>query len=189
MKILMCAIAAVFAGSTAIAAPKKAPEAAQSKPAALSFDPIASFQSVVKRGSEPKEWTDVFQNPKTGKWTKRYYFLGEVKYDVKKTDSLVSPIVGLVSFPVKAKFSPQFETEDEASNSTGAYIPLSLSYSVEGQYSANNSAWKLDQFRYKDTAPDSALRGKEYSMDEAKLMDQRNATISSALLRFLPASE
>jgi len=186
MKILICAIAAIFAGSTAIAAPKKAPEATQAKSATPAFDPVASFQSVVSRGSESKEWTHIYQNPKTGKWTKRYYFLGEVNYDVKKTDSLVSPIVGLVSFPIKIQFSPQFETEEEATNSNGMYIPLSMSYSVEGQYSVSNSAWKLDQFRYKDTGPDSMLRGSRYTMDEARLKAERNATISVALLRFLP---
>lgn len=189
MKIWICAIVAVFANTTAIAAQKKVPEVTQTKPAAAPFDPVASFQSVVNRGSESKEWTTVHLNPTSGKWTKRYYFLGEVKYDVKKTDSLVSPIIGLVSFPVKVKFSPQFETEDEATKSAGEYIPLSLSYSIEGRYSVSNSAWKLDQFRYKDTGPASPLRGSENTMDEAKLKTERNATISSALLRFLPDSD
>lgn len=172
--------------SVAFAAPKKQPAAKPSQVMVQAFDPVTSFQAVVTRGTEQKEWIVVRQSSKNGKWAKRYYYLGDVKYDVKKTDSLVAPVVGLLSFPVKVRFSPQFDTEDEASTSIGVFVPLSLSYSIEGRYSISQSAWKLDQFRYQDTDPESPLRGREYSMDEARLMAESQAIISSVLLRFLP---
>jgi hypothetical protein len=121
-----------------------ASSASRPQPAA---DPVADFKSIVSSAADPKEWSTVFQHSKTGKWAKQYYFLGQVKFDVKKTDSLLNPVIGIVNFPLEVSQSEFFDARQEAEQST-ALSKLRMTYYLTGKYLFDGGTWHIDQFSY-----------------------------------------
>ena len=64
-------------------------------------NPLAEFETIVKRSqaSVPKEgYVEFAQSSKTKYWGRMVWTIEGVRYDVRKTDSLVTPLVGIVSF-------------------------------------------------------------------------------------------
>lgn len=63
-------------------------------------EPLAHFKELVKQCStafDAQLPSEVFLNPKTGKWVKRLNGRAQLSYDVKRTDSLVSPYSAHIS--------------------------------------------------------------------------------------------
>lgn len=150
---LLCALAVV---SAVAAPPKKATAAgAPASQAAVAADPVSDFKALVASASEPKEWTGVHQNSRTQKWSKQQFTAGEIKYDIKKTDSLISPVKGLVSFPVTMRMSEYFDTKEDAEAAPVAPTRRLTSY-LTGEYDLIDGAWRLDKFSYYSAFGDAA---------------------------------
>ena len=63
-------------------------------------DPLADFKALVKQCStafENQPAAEVLFNEKIGKWVKRMNGRAQIAYDVKKTDSLVSPLTAYLT--------------------------------------------------------------------------------------------
>jgi len=105
---------------------------------------------------------------------------GDVRYDVKKTDSLVNPLIGIVSFPVAISVSPTADTEQEALEST-APPQRNSTYDVDITYQIVNDRWVMHEIKYKGTDRDNPLRGTVYTMDAEKFVREKNSTITLAL--------
>jgi hypothetical protein len=147
MKRTAIAILCILVSASLSAAPGKKPPPATANSQLTASDPVVDFKALVVTASEPKEWIKVRQHSKTRKWSKQYYTLGQVKFDVKKTDSLVSPAVGLVNFPIEVKRSEFFDTEQEAAQST-SLSDQRMTFYYSGKYLLNDGAWQTDQFSY-----------------------------------------
>lgn len=123
----------------------------------LDADPVASFKSLVSFASEPTKWTRVFFHDGKKKWVKHYISLGSVKFDVKKTDSLISPAMGVVAFTIDVVSSEFFDTEQDAAQ-TATVSDLKVTYFYQGRYIYADKSWQTDQFSYriaiKDAPPD-----------------------------------
>lgn len=86
---------------------------------ALSFcaraqEPLQSFRAIVEQCNsafKTEEKTTVRFNPRTGQWSKLMVIPGEVVYDVRKTDSLVSPFTAVMNI---GYFHVVFTSADEA---------------------------------------------------------------------------
>lgn len=160
--------------------------AAQKQPAThtAKFDPVPAFQSLVADASEPKQWSRLFQNPRTSKWVKQSFLLQDVKYDVKKTDSLVSPIVGTVKFTVAIRITTPVDTEAEAETNTSmaALLPV---YEFNGTYTPAEKGWALQEFKYKSMDVGSPLRGQEFTAAPSLIQTQKDTAVGAVLQRWL----
>lgn len=146
-------IIAVFcfvALSPAIADPIKAGAAV----ASMKFDAVKSFHDFVSSASEPKEWATIRQNARTQKWFKARFTTSDVKYDVRKTDSLVTPITGIVSFLLSVRQSDAFESKDDAERALVSSA-RGLDFRIEGKYHVVDDDWRVSELRTIDIGPGS----------------------------------
>jgi hypothetical protein len=161
--------------SSAHTAPLKvlAPLAANVATPKPSLDPVAEFELIVSSASDPRQWSKVFRHSKNGKWAKQYYSLGQVKFDVWRTDSLVSPAMGLVNFPIEVTQSEFLDTQAEAEQSS-SLSKLKVTYFMTGKYLLDDGAWHVDRFSYYaavgDRAPDptTVSEGRQDLLDGLK---------------------
>lgn len=133
--------------ASASGAPVNKPSVPVSPKIQAEIDPVAQFKLIIATASEPKEWSHVFLHPKFGKWAKQYIVISNVKYDVKKTDSLVTPVMGVVSFSIGITQSEFFDNKQEAEEST-TLSKLRVTQFMTGKYLFEDSAWRVEQFRY-----------------------------------------
>lgn len=110
-------------------------------------DPVSQFKKIVSSSSQPEQWTKVYLHTISGKWAKQYFVISNVKYDVKKTDSLVTPVMGIVNFTVAITQSDFFTSKEEAEEST-ALSKLKMTEFVTGKYLFEDGNWRVDQFSY-----------------------------------------
>jgi hypothetical protein len=182
MKRIILALVSSLILTGAFAAPKKAPPGsppAAPIAAAPAADPVADFKRLVASASEPKEWSQVRQHSKTGKWSKQYYSVGQVKFDVKKTDSLVSPAMGIVAFPVEVRQSEFFDTEQEAQGST-ALSKLRMTFFYSGKYLLDGANWQVDRFSYNASFGDNPPDPTTATLPREKLIADRDAGTGEA---------
>lgn len=173
MKRIIAAATATLIATSAISAPLKSPSKAQ--------DPVASFKALVAKAGEQKEWSRVYQNSHSQKWAKQYFTIGEVRYDVRKTESMLNPMIGEVSFPVVIEQSPLFASIEEAEQSTNREPTFTMPYQVEMTYHVNGGVWGFHEMRYQTADRTSPLRGTKFTMDRAKLDSQKSKAIGSAV--------
>lgn len=176
--VLLCALAA----TSVVAAPHKKPAiSATAGSPSKAGDPITDFKALVATGSEQKMWTRVRQNNKTKKWSKNYYALGEVKFDIKKTDSLLSPAMGLVSFPITITQSELFDNEQDAAQSTSmSTLRITLYYS--GKYLFKDSAWEVDEFSFNAAVGNNPPDPTTVTLNRDQLLRAREAETGEAAL-------
>ena len=111
-------------------------------------EPLTDFKALVKQCStayESKPTSEVVLIERTGRWVKRMYGRAQIAYDVKKTDSLVSPFTAYLTV---AQVITGKDAQDEASANN-----LSLSFDDAGtvistttanfRYSGDNGRWVL----------------------------------------------
>ncbi len=94
-------------------------------------DPAADFEGFVHRvANETTQAAPVYLNKYKNLWAKRRFSIADLKYDVKKTDSLLNPIVGIVEFKLHADQSGFYATEVEAMGATdlGTFPPSITRY-------------------------------------------------------------
>lgn len=143
-------------------------QSTKSAPAKPAFDAPQSFQAIVAQASDTKLGTHVFLNTQS-KWIKQFFYVGEVRYDVKKTDSLITPIVGMVSFPVEMKAAGPFDSREEAESAITPTRSVSQ-YAVDGTYHVRENAWRLSEFKYRDSDASSPLAGSQFTATPEKLV-------------------
>jgi len=170
---------ALCISSAAYSAPAK-----QAPPQKL--EPVKAFQELVATASEPKEWTRVYLNSKTQKWAKQYYSMSAVTYDVKKTDSLVTPVIGLTQFKISVRQSDLFDSQEDANATDSVSANPGLQYRVAGTYHLTETAWRLDNFEYENTQriPGIGTLG-SLTMTRERALIEANSALGSALQRWV----
>lgn len=83
-----------------------------------SSDPAASFIAFVNSAQKITKESSVLYLEHKGAWRKVYWSIRDVKYDVKKTDSLINPVIGSVSFVMSGVGSAFYASEGEAKASS-----------------------------------------------------------------------
>ncbi|MDN4057147.1 hypothetical protein QPK31_02805 [Massilia sp. YIM B02769] len=177
MKRLLFSIALAALVSPAVSGPAKS---VKQPTVTQQFDPVKSFQQLVAAASATKTWSRSFQLPTTQKWVRQNAVAGDVRYDVKKTDSLVNPLIGIVSFPVVISVSPVADTEQEALEST-APPQRNSTYDVDITYQIVSDRWVMHEIKYKGTDRENPLRGTVFTMDAEKFAKDKNSTLALAL--------
>lgn len=143
------------------------------------IEPVAAFQKIVADAGAQKTADTVGFNGR--KWIKQFFRVGDITYDIRKTDSLVNPVVGIVSFPVEIKVAGQFETKEDAEAATQPSMPGVTTYMVAGTYYIQDNAWKLRDFEYRDTDRSSFLYGVQFKQSAAQLGDGSKSDIYPVL--------
>lgn len=78
-------------------------------------DAVAAFDRLIQHAvAGTDKSTEVYLVPVNQMWARRYMRIEDVKFDVKRTDSLIAPIVGIVSFKQITEVSPTFPSKAEA---------------------------------------------------------------------------
>lgn len=127
---------------------------------AQSSEPIASFKRLVERASSEKD--AVFVGRIGSAWVKHHDRISDVKYDVRKTDSLINPMVGISSFNIWARTTSGYTSEIDAENSP---MPGGRPDLVECQftYHFEKGRWKTARF-----SCESILNGSRYTAADLK---------------------
>lgn len=77
-------------------------------------DSVKSFEKFLDGAAESTNAaTRVFLNGSKG-WTKQRYLVSDVKFDVRKTDSLVTPVVGIATFQLLIEFNGFHPSREQA---------------------------------------------------------------------------
>ena len=120
---------------------------------------LGAFGRLIEAATTATERHDrPYFNQSHSKWSKRRFEIRDVKYDVRKTDSLVTSIVGSVSFELTTTQTPLFQTREEAQRSS-AFDPNSQnSFRVNLNFAHRTGIWSLVNGRYTTPAlPETAL--------------------------------
>ena len=113
-------------------------------------DPLKSFQTIasqcVSALASPRA-PKIYSSPTSGKWNKLVFGPNEVKFDVRKSDSLVSPYTGWISITYEDAVL-QRDTRQEAeatvvSNSTVSVLGTLQRYHIA--YAYQDSKWQLQK--------------------------------------------
>lgn len=131
---LAVSLAAIALTSVAFAQKSKKAEVEQ-------IDPLKDFELIVARcvtSNKKLENERVAYNERTKKWGKQVNSTAKITYDVKRTDSLVSPFSGRIDI-VSITFLESAETEDAAKakpispeNSTARESTFNMNYAMQG---------------------------------------------------------
>lgn len=106
---------------------------------------VTEFERFIKRAKAQTEALKHVHYDETFKsWSRSAYTVRNVHYDVVKTDSLIAPLAGKVSFWLLASYS-SYPTREEAAAAKINPPPLSDSPSevVEFTFAYRNGAWEL----------------------------------------------
>lgn len=147
---------------------------------------VDAFKAMVSTASKATMHTEVFFNENAKGWTKSYLQISDIKYDVKKTDSAINPLIGVVSFTATTKISPSYPSQGEAEKSTdfrkeGLSREFSVTYQLDGR------KWKAVKVKYDSTVlgmspPARPMRGMEYKPKPKNEMSQ----LDKVLAKWLP---
>lgn len=171
-----------LAGSAVAQSPKKpsAQAAVQQAPATpVAPDPVQEFEKLVKQCQAifEKQFTPAIAvrfNPTVSSWVRSVRAF-EVRYDVKKTDSLVTPVIGQLStLQITTSQSASDEQAAQALDFTIASSPRHVRQRYEATFVWRDQAW-----RFKDGTSTTDFRNEAGSyhntlkspIDEAKGWD------------------
>lgn len=106
-------------------------------------DPIQSFEKLIASATAKTiSARDVYFNNIKKLWAKRQFRVSETKYDVRKSSSMVTPIIGVVSFHLEVLQTELVPTETEAKKLnkflSDEYTP---SFDINLRYSLISARW------------------------------------------------
>ncbi len=107
-------------------------------------DPLTSFKEVAAKTREAVDGqTSVWFNSSSNDWKKFHLSVNKFAYDVTRTDSLVSPYMGVITFrlPTALIAEGRNKSQVESSNSQGE--PSSVAYDWRVTYSYQGDRWTL----------------------------------------------
>jgi hypothetical protein len=113
------------------------------KPArSTTADPVDSFKTLIERGrSRVDQQTGVLSEGKPPtEYRKWRYTISQLKYDVRKTESLVSPIIGIAVVDLLIDFSAPITSKEDAERATN-YSHVQSVYRLTLNYYYSNNKW------------------------------------------------
>lgn len=127
----------------------KTSTAQQDDPSApATVDPVASMKALIDAHEKAvAQAVPVVYSDDHKKWTKLRMRMENIEFDVKKSDSLVSPFVGEVSFDASLQHTDFFDTEEEAATSaTFSHVPEPTLCRV--MYAFQDGKWETKKRTY-----------------------------------------
>ena len=151
-------------------------------------DPVAKFEKLMLEAKiATNTSTPVYLNRNCQKWAKRRFSGTDIKYDVKKTDSLANPIIGLVTFQLVIEQTDLYPTKEEAeASSTFKEIPILFRISLT--YSYKDNTWSFLKGSDENESLSGWLKGEIffYDLSEEGIRDEPTAIPNVAILYWLP---
>lgn len=140
-------------------------------------NPVESFSSFLQKNSKSAEAaSEIYLNPYNNKWAKRKHVIQKVKYDVKKTDSLVNPIIGSAEIVFSSMQTDLFETKEEAQKSYSFQDPIVFSANLN--FNLEKGSWRMVNGTYY-SLPDAH----QLSISPEEIVSELD-TIPAAILKF-----
>lgn len=136
--------------------------------AAPAKDPAGDFEKfVLAANSEVDGSESVYFDKTISKWFKCYVRLVDLRYDVKKTDSLLTPMWGIVRFLARFSISQPFDSEQEAL--AGSVTPWLRrpEYRIELNYGFKDGRWSL---RNGTSAIEGSVVDRGQELSEARIL-------------------
>jgi len=116
---------------------------------ATAGDPVAEFEELVRVGRERTiSSAPVSQNTNLGGWVKRRFEIVDGKYDVQRTDSLVSPVLGVTGFMLRAEQTPPYPTRAQAEAANAMEPGAVTVYYITLRYTYRDSRWHFKDGEY-----------------------------------------
>lgn len=140
-----CALLVLFLASCG----KGTPSADKSKAAAKSDDPVATFQVKVAQCSVAFEAQRETVTKGQQAWIRSRVEPGPVKYDVRKTDSLVNPVIAVLNVEYNEVVAT--ESSEAAVRALPASAGLVSSYEWSVTYALEAGEWKPSKARVKSS--------------------------------------
>jgi hypothetical protein len=109
--------------------------------AVFADDLVPQFEALVKRGSQlpPEAISRVTFVEKSNSWIRTTTAIQNVKYDVRKTDSLVNPTIGIVSFQLIRRGTGLVASKEAAE--AAEFNPRLITHDAELRYSYRGGRW------------------------------------------------
>ena len=128
-------------------------------------DPVAALKAVIRRMETEgtKERVTNFLAP--NKWVKRKAVARDVKFDVRKTDSLLVPYAADVTWVSAAYLSPEVPTKEEAEKAKLPATPFAPKFRHWAKLSWRDGVWVPD---------DLGWRSGNLAVTHSTLTDKRN---------------
>lgn len=111
--------------------------------------PAIAFEKMVSTSHNSMSSDQPVLNVNNGQaWVKRRHAVSNVTYDVKKTDSLLNPIIGFVSFSIRIDESALTNNKEDALQIT-RFNESRFQYDASLNYSYIDGIWKFKNSRVK----------------------------------------
>lgn len=140
-------------------------------------NPVESFSKFLQKNTKSTNGSiEVYLNGYTNKWAKRMYVVQNIKYDVKKTDSLVNPIIGNAEIILASMQTDLFETKEDAQTNFTFHPPTI--FSVNLNFNIEKGSWRMVNGTYLNL-PDTH----QFSTSPEEIASEPD-TIPAAILKF-----
>lgn len=148
-------------------------------------DPVESFEKLILDAQNATNTsTPVYFNDYAQAWAKKRFSVAEITYDVKATDSLISPIVGVISFQLVTEQTDLYSTKSEAESTTAFDPKFESPYFLTLTYAYRNDAWTYSNGEYENLL--GFLKGQKFDVSAQSLRDAPKDAISSTIILWLP---
>lgn len=147
---------------------------------------VSSFKAMIETASKQVHFTDVFFNTHHNGWSRSYVEIRDVRYDVKKTDSAINPLVGHVNLVALNKASKVYSSKDEAERSTDTQ-PVTMAQDYSITYKLVGGKWKADRAMYETSIVGRSVPGALKHVLEYKPKPRKDmGALDRALEKWLP---
>ena len=154
---LICSVSVLFTVS-GCSGDATSPEAKVDAASPEAPDPVKALEEIVKSFDEKRAWVrfregspDVDIKPS---WVYRQITNTSVSYDVKKTESLVSPIIGAITIRQTIHYESDFSTAEQAAQCKKSDSNLEIK---TGNYVWQDGKWELGSLEQQKVYADGTL--------------------------------
>ena len=152
---------------------------------ALADDLVGRFEVLLSTAKNvTNAATPVYFNQHMQAWAKRRFLVADIKFDVKKTDSLVNPVVGLATFNLVTEQTDLYQTKEEAVAANVFQTKFSTPYRISLKYSYKNDKWFFSKGIYESI--NSPAEKKIFELSEEDIKNEPTSTPAAALIYWLP---
>lgn len=145
---------------------------------AQTLDPVPIFESLINEAARvTNSTTPTYLNSTRQLWAKRRYKITDVKYDVRKTDSLLTPVVGLAAFTLELNQTALVGTREEAEALSVFIVDKALKYKIALTYSFKESRWQFKDGEFQGTYPGAG----KYPITQEEFLNEPNALFTALL--------
>lgn len=142
---------------------------------------VDGFRTLVQSRVEATESSsEPYFNEHHQKWAKRRFRVADLKFDVRKTDSLVSPLLATAKFTVSSA-QTQLLPDKEAARASIEYDSKPNLFKIELIYAYQNGEWRMTGGRY--AVPE--VPNSSFKLTEEKIRTDPKSIPNAALLFWL----